>query len=236
MGILGTAILAAMGDVGKGRFRERLIELLTALKQRMDEIGEQKIDHDYIVSEEFQSVLFDAFDQLKASHDRSKIHLLASALASCATVEFSGEQRKELFVWLVRDLTPFHLRQLRDLASEAPRLQGFPPEVQWANRVTVKAPTGEALMILQQLAGEGLVEEELESPPLPHAPHAVSSPREAADYVDDLLKSLAHPPRRCFRLTRFGRDFIDFVKLVGKSQEQGDDEKEKSNQDRFTNS
>jgi len=212
MGLLGTAILAAMGEVGKGRFRERLLELLAALKQRMDEVGEQKIDRDYIFGEEFQSVLFDALDQLKTSHDRTKIQLLASALASCAAIEFSLEQRKELFVRLVRDLTAFHIHQLVELSKEKPQIKSFPPEMRWAYRPRVKGPDGECLMVLQQLAGEGLVEETIEGPKPPHA-RPISSQSDAARFLAELLEELSKPPVRCFRLSELGRDFINFVAL-----------------------
>ena len=172
-------------------------------------------------------LVFDAFDQLKTAHDRSKIHLLAAALASCAAIEFSGEERKELFVRLIRDLTPFHIRQLRDLADDSP-VRHFPPEIRWANRVTKKDPSGESLMILQQLAGEGLVEEELETHRHPSVPHGVSSQREAVSYLEDLLETLKRPPMRCFRLSQFGRDFINFVKLMSDGQELSDNHGEKS--------
>jgi hypothetical protein len=137
---------------------------------------------------------------------------LASALASCAAVEFSGEQRKELFVRLVRDLTVFHLHQLRELAKERQKVKSFPPEIRWADRPTVRGPAAESLMVLQQLAAEGLVEETIEGPK-PPIPRPISSQADAMSFLAELLEDLSKPPVRCFRLSEFGRDFITFVAL-----------------------
>jgi hypothetical protein len=204
---IGSPILSLMNDLAGQRLHKRIVEMFSTMKELIEEVDEGKINVDYFKSEEFQTLLFLGFEQLRTTHDKEKQSLLAHALTNSGVNEFSSEERKELFVRTLRDLSPSHIRVLKELMPPE-RLRNLRPDV-WPTR---DGPTGEELAILQQLTAHGLVEESLTV----DEHRSLRGPRYGTNWSEnEIIRAIKEyvnvPPERRFRLNSFGMDFLRFV-------------------------
>jgi hypothetical protein len=222
-GGVAVAINEGLNQLADKRLKQRLQEMGTAMAQRLQEVGESKIDKEWFRSEEFQTMLFEAARQVAVTSDRKKILMLGNALANGGIADFSTEQRKELFLQLIHDLTPQHIAMLSRLlppaekTAPAPSLDARSPEgtndILWEMRPSIPG-NGEDLLVLQMLAGSGLVTESL-IPPKIREPRFGGNPSqsEVSYLVSQFLKDLQKIPTRMFRLSTLGKDFLDFVSM-----------------------
>jgi hypothetical protein len=60
-------------------------------------------------------LLFEALRQLNVTHDREKLEMLGVALANSGAESFKDDDRKDLFVRFVRELTRQHINVLHRL-------------------------------------------------------------------------------------------------------------------------
>src|SRR5262249_49775741 len=153
-------------------------------------VGDANINKEFFQGEEFQTLLFLGFDQLQTTHDREKLRLLASALANSGVSSFSEETRKELFIRVLRDLTPLHIHALKELLPSKRYLEAGPTF--WKG---VSPRQGEEIGILQYLAANGLVEEFLTVKKVSGL--GTRNPDVAARVLKELLE---RPPIRNFRI------------------------------------
>jgi|SRR2546425_1626658 len=206
---VGAAVNAGFTQLANKRFYARLEEMRNGMHARLQEVGESKVDKDWFQSEEFQTMLFEAARQVTATADRKKIAMLGNALANGSIAGFSTESRKELFLQIIRDLTPQHIAMLRRLLPD----DSMSTEIRWRARSTL-AEKDEDLAVLQMLAANGLVTEFLKEAhvPVPRlSSYRSPSTSESAHALKQIVKGLKVPPKRMFRLGEFGRDFLDFV-------------------------
>jgi hypothetical protein len=209
---VGDGINAMLAELAISRIHQRMYEMFEEVASRIAELSQEQVSREWFRSEEFQTLLFEAINQLHVTHDREKIRMLGNALANSGTTRFSTDQRKEVFVQLIRDLTSEHVRVLHRLA--APPAESFGPEldsdtinwIQWERRPSLESDDRD-LLLLQTLAGRGLVEERLESAPISH----IAVPATESQALEEFFKQLQKPPRRLFRLSHLGNDFLEFV-------------------------
>jgi hypothetical protein len=211
-----TAVTAGLAAVNVGlaqlankRFYARLEQLRDAMNARLEEVGESNVNKDWFQSEEGQTMLFEAVRQVASTSDRKKIAMLGNALANGGVTDFSSEERKELFLQLVRDLTPQHIAVLRRLMPDQSSA--------WKLKIEGK---GEELLVLQMLHASGLVTESLEPMKAQVRLRRYGSAALSANNVargvkelEEIIKDLQRPPRRVFALSTLGKDFIEFVNL-----------------------
>lgn len=112
---VGAAVTEMMSELAIQRTNERINEMFGHFANRIKEVGEDKVDREWFRSEEFQTLLFEALRQLHVTHDREKVEMLGVGLANSGTSGFKSEERKDLFIHFVRDLTRQHLKVLIDL-------------------------------------------------------------------------------------------------------------------------
>jgi hypothetical protein len=145
---VGAAIQSLLDGRARASFEQRWLELFTEFSVRIEEIRASIPDASYYGSEEFQTLLFLALQQLITTHDRKKLKLLADALANSGATPFQDED-KELFLRLIRDLSVHDISALRD-----ERLQSsFSP----SSRVTY---TADEIAQFSRLASMGLLIEQ----------------------------------------------------------------------------
>jgi hypothetical protein len=193
-------ILSLLNELAGRRVYERAVDMIRTMNERIDEIGEENVNKEYFKSEEFQTILFLRFEQLRTTHDKEKQRLLASALANSGLSSFSEESRKELFVRILRDLSPQHIQRLKELLPPKRYLEAGPTF--WPKSAS---PQGEELGILQYLAANGLVDEFLTA-------KKVAGLGTSPDKIARVLQEhLERPPTRNFRISRFGMDFLRYV-------------------------
>lgn len=200
---VGAAIDSVMNRVTTRRLYVRLEQMRETMHSRLKEVDESKVDRDWFKSEEFQTMLFEATRQATVTADRKKIAMLGNALANGGLIDFTTEDRKDLFLQLVRDLTSQHIAMLRRLAPKGP----------WRPRMDGH---GEDLLVLQMLAANGLVTESLESKKAHKVrlgPPSESALRNAERQIKQLTRDLQRPPDRVFSLSSLRQDFISFVGL-----------------------
>ena len=146
-------------------------------------------------------------EQLQTTHDKTKIEMLANALVNSAVSDFSTEERKELFVRTLRDLSPNHVRTLKQLMPAENRLTVSPDF--WP---TVVAPKNEELGILQSLTASGMVEEFLTLDKNRSFPELRFGNAWGESGIKEALRKYINvAPRRNFRISRLGLDFLNFV-------------------------
>lgn len=189
------------GDAQR-RVAERAQDVFEAMKERVEQIEESRIDKEFLKSDEFMTILTLAIEQLQTTHDKEKLRMLANALANSGVVGFSSDSRKELFMRIFRDLAPEHVGMLKWMRRKP---IADHPEHYVAR--DIKEPQGKDLVILQNLAAHGLVDEfqEKERPSL--SVGQFSDERNALRALEKLATALQ---KRCFRLNQFGEDFLGF--------------------------
>jgi len=112
----GGALLSLLDGRAQRRLLERLLDLFQAFKDELRAIDRNKIDGTFFETDEFVTLLAIALEQVRTTHDRAKLKILAAGLANSAKCQFSTEARKELFLRILRDLAPEHLSLLKSLA------------------------------------------------------------------------------------------------------------------------
>lgn len=243
--IIGPAIVELMTDLAIQRTNKRMYDMFEHFTKKIVEIGENKVDREWFRSEEFQNLLFDAFLQLNLTHDREKIEMLGVALANSGAPGFKEEERKDLFVRFVREITPQHVKVLVKLAPSPVQLLDYPtitpdtkyigasdirPRAASADEKTVEflrwnrrprvLPDGDDLLALQMLHAYGLVEEEITSSiKEPHLSH-ISSEGQAREAFRQFIKNVENAQvERSFRISSLGDRFLKFMGLPKTSAE-----------------
>jgi len=224
---VGAAVIELMTELAIQRTNNRVKEMFEHFTTKVREVGEDKVDREWFRSEEFQTLLYEAFSQLNVTHDREKIEMLGVALANSGSPGFKEEERKDLFIRFVRDLTRQHLKVLLDLAPTqlpipaSPAQSGVQPldketagSFWWTSRPTV-TPKDDDLLALQMLHAYGLVEERLKSSiEQPRLPSKFTSESQIRDAVKKFSKSIESPAvTRSFRLSLLGNEFLKFMGL-----------------------
>ena len=225
---VGSAVNEMMTKLAIRRTNERIKELFDYFVSEIRNIGDDKVDRDWFRSEEFQTLLFEALQQLHVTHDRDKIEMLGVALANSGAPGFKDEDRKDLFVRFVRELTPQHLRVLLSLMTKplpfdpkAANHPSAPPmseaqiqDWKWQRRPRVE-PSDDDLLAMQMLTAYGLVEENITaSIDQPRIPSRFTSESQIMDAVNKFSKSIESPSiTRTFCLSPLGADFLKFMGL-----------------------
>ena len=225
---VGAAVTEMMTELAIQRTNERINEMFGHFANRIKEVGEDKVNREWFRSEEFQTLLFEALRQLHVTHDREKVKMLGVGLANSGTSGFKSEDRKDLFIHFVRDLTRQHLKVLIDLIPRPLQQSHYPPmgsnvppldegvvqRLMWDSRPRI-APAGDDLLALQMLHAYGLVEECIKSwVEEPRIPVTISTESQLRSAVRDFANSLAHPKiTRSFSLSPLGNEFLKFVGL-----------------------
>ena len=110
--VVGPAITELPTDLAIQRTNNRMYDMFQHFTNTIRDIGEEKVDREWVRSEEFQTLLFEALRQLHVTHDRQKIEMLGVALANSGAPGFKDDESKELFIRFVRELTQQHIRML----------------------------------------------------------------------------------------------------------------------------
>ncbi|SRR5260370_72291 len=215
---ISTGVGEALNQLVNRRIYQRIRELRDAMYARLSEVDRSKVDKDWFLSEEFQTMLFEAARQVTVTADRQKVVMLGNALANGGISDFSNETRKELFLQLIRDLTPQHVSMLRRLLPHEDA--NFNPQWRWNARPSIVGNNADELAVLQMLAAQGLVTERIKPPKLREPRFGSNvSVGEAKHIVTEFIKELQQPPGREFRISEFGRDFLQFISLRATSTE-----------------
>jgi hypothetical protein len=216
---VGAAVTELMTELAIQRTNNRVKELFEHFTTKIREVGEDKVDREWFRSEEFQTLLYEAFNQLNVTHDREKIEMLGVALANSGAPGFKEEERKDLFIRFVRQLTRQHLKVLVELVPKPlPFDDSLRDEtarrVRWSRRPTL-GPHDDDLLALQMLHAYGLVEENLKaSIEQPRISPSFTSESQVRDAVRKFSKSIENPVvNRSFRLSPLGDEFLKFVGL-----------------------
>lgn len=207
----GEAISSLIDGLIQARTLERFSELIRDMKARLDEVERDGIDRHFFSTEEFQTLLVVVLEQLQSTHDKTKLQMLAAGLANSATTKFRAEERKELFLRILRDLAPQHVQVLQSLAKPGPGAAQAPAGPFPHHSRAIRNPADEELAVLQQLAAHGLVKEQLHPAPFRKNPRFANrwSESEAISAVEQYLRT---PPERSFQLSEFGAAFLRFLR------------------------
>jgi hypothetical protein len=191
---IGSAIQSLVDGKAHRNVERRWIQLFVDLKDQLEKIRDSIPHESYYNSEEFQTLLALAYEQLWTTHDREKLRMLAAALANSGSASFQADD-KELMIRTLRNLSPSDIKNL-----DHEYLKNWVP-------LTRRIEYGAAVLgSLARLASSGLVIEKLLRP----NPNAVTEQKMAS-----LLDS---PPWRTFQLSPLGERFLKFVANSGAEQ------------------
>jgi hypothetical protein len=226
---VGAALLTLVGELAGRRINSRLNDVVEHFTNRLRELGEGKIDRGWFTSEEFQTLLFETLRQLQVTHDNAKLKMLGVGLANSGADDFKEEERKDLFIRFVRELTSQHVGVLLRLLPETFPLsetvvrserptsgEEWEHRLAWSRRPTLRPRNDDDQLALQMLNAYGLVEEEIKSsikqPNLSH----ISSEGQAREAFRQFIKNVENAEiERSFRLSPLGHDFVKFTGLLG---------------------
>ncbi len=205
----GAAIQSLISGKAQQRVWERFLSLLDEMRNRLNEIQGNIADEQYFASEEFQTLLGLALEQLNTTRDRGKLKLLANALVNSASVEFSDEQMKEQNIRLLREVSSFDLSVLRYLAQS---LRPFSPTHDFIVHSFREGERPETLATecvassLSRLVAMGLITETLVVT-RPSGSYG-SATQDAERLLEHLLSA---PQERSYMISSHGRQFFDFL-------------------------
>lgn len=183
----GSAIQSLFDGRARANVERRWLELFIGMRKRIEEVRDCIPNAAFFGSEEFQTLLSLAREQLGTTHDKKKLKLLAVALANSGTEQFQNDD-KELMLRALRAVSPSDLETLNHQ-----NLKGWLP-------LTKRIEYGpDVLGSLSRLASQGLVMEKFLRP----NPNATEEQK--------LASVLEHGTWRTFQLSLFGERFLKFV-------------------------
>ncbi|QHN03997.1 hypothetical protein FTO74_11900 [Granulicella sp. WH15] len=189
---IGSAIQSLIDGKAKANMEHRWIELFLELREQIEAVRGSIPDDSFYGSEEFQTLLALAQEQLWTTHDKEKLRILATALANSGTEEFQKDD-KELMLRALRALSPSDLKNL-----DHENLRNWTP-------LTKRFDYGpDVLGSLSRLASSGLVIEKFLRPD----PNASEEQK--------LTSLLKFGTWRTFQLSPFGERFLRFVANHGR--------------------
>jgi hypothetical protein len=184
---IGSAIQSLIDGKAKANMERRWIELFRELRVQIEAIRTSIPEDSFYGSEEFQTLLALAQEQLWTTHDKEKIRLLARALANSGTAEFRSDD-KELMLRVLRSVSPSDLKTL-----DHENLKNWAP-------LTKRIEYGpDVLGSLSRLASSGLVIEKFLRPD----PNVSDEQK--------LASVLKFGTWRTFQLSPFGAKFLLFI-------------------------
>jgi hypothetical protein len=149
---VGAAIQNLFDGRARSNVERRWLELFIEMRKRIEEVRDRIPDVAFYGSEEFQTLLALAQEQLWTTHDKKKLKFLAAALANSGTEHFRNDD-KELMLRALRAVSPSDLETLNHQ-----NLKGWLP---LTKRIEY-AP--DILGSLSRLASQGLVMEKFLRP------------------------------------------------------------------------
>jgi hypothetical protein len=188
--LVGSSILEIFNGLAQRRQQERLNDVFDAVKNRLHELGEEKIDRQFFKSEEFQTLLFLIIERLHTTGDAEKLRMFGSALANSGSPSFKNDD-KELLIRALRDLAVNDITVLNDY-----RVKGWIPHTHDIRYDTY------ILSSLSRLEALGLVAQQIRI--------------NLSDIESGAQTSLGQiKPIRTFSITAFGERLLEFIS-VGK--------------------
>src|SRR5258708_6165451 len=112
----GGQIDRLLSSEGQRRLIARIVDVFEAVKSQVEDLDDAQVRKEYFESDEFQTLLTLILQEIQTTHDKKKLQMLAAALCNSGNIDFQSETRKELFVRVLRLLSPEHIRALNSLA------------------------------------------------------------------------------------------------------------------------
>lgn len=121
----GSAIQSLLDGRARANVKRRSLDLFIEMRKRIEEVRDRIPNAVFYGSEEFQTLLSLAQEQLWTTHDEKKLKLLAVALANSGTEQFQHDD-KELMLRALRAVSPSDLETLNHQ-----NLKGWLPNQWW---------------------------------------------------------------------------------------------------------
>jgi hypothetical protein len=207
----GAALASIYGSLGRARVQQRVLELLELIKERTAQLESAKVDKSVFDTEEFQTYVLLAMEQLQTTHDREKLEMLANALSNTANKDFRGEQNKEAFIREIRELSPEDVRKLKSFLPQHKYPFEASEEFKWQNRRFETNPRGIDLLLCNRLTARGLLKKEQNPAPKPPNINSIRHIYQLEDAIERYTDQISKVNEQLFRLSELGRDFLSFV-------------------------
>lgn len=103
------AALSAIGKKLEKTENERLENLYVELEQKIELLNKDKLDYNFINSEEFARIVLYVFKKARADYREGKLHYYANVLVNYSTTEFSNNFYKEWILDKIAQYTVEHI-------------------------------------------------------------------------------------------------------------------------------
>jgi hypothetical protein len=142
---------------------KRLDKWTVYVQQAIDELESEGVTIEELVKDEaFVTALLQTTQIAMRNHQTEKLEALRNALLNVALGTQPNENKQQMFLTLIDELTPDHIRILHFLDTELSRLKGQAEDGSLRDRLYREFPElrdqeGYVLMIIATLYGRGLV-------------------------------------------------------------------------------
>jgi hypothetical protein len=131
---VGSSIDAQITAYSTRLGRERIETLISELASAVDKLGQEKVDQQFLESEEWGDLLRRAFRLAADTRDRDKIRVYAGILASAASSDHLGAIDAEAALSAIADVSPNELVLARAIHKRYLAHGGGPaPAMTWGN-------------------------------------------------------------------------------------------------------
>lgn len=117
--------------------RQRYEAFLKSLRRYMECIDANRLDRDFLESDEFASLFFNVSTRVTCEYETEKIHLFRNVLVNSALPEFVGDPLRDFMVGLLGELTlaEVHILQIASEKVQEPRGPDSPGFIEAADIV-----------------------------------------------------------------------------------------------------
>jgi len=109
---VGAALVSALDSRAFKLYEENSRRLVEELRSEYEQIQEDKLDREFIESDEFVSILLETVVRNSRTHEKEKTRLFARAFASFSSQDYSSIPHKEGFLEIIERLSFDHARAM----------------------------------------------------------------------------------------------------------------------------
>ena len=122
---LGPAISSILDNRSFKIFEKNSRNLAREIKDLLGKLDEDKIDKDFLQSDEFSSIILSILSKNALVYQEEKTKLFAQFLINAITRDKSSVEYKESFLQIIDEISPNHVKILKVVYDQAKKLNEY---------------------------------------------------------------------------------------------------------------
>lgn len=123
------------------RWQKRIERILDATRERLMELDQTTVDHDFLRSEEFECIVARITLAAQVTHEEDELRLFAEILTDIVRHPNVEADQRERYLSLIQDLTGTHMALIRLLARRRDEFRSNKPNAHWREADTASVMT-----------------------------------------------------------------------------------------------